>query len=208
LTSPNPRHNLPRMSIVNPQTKEINCKIVYYGPALSGKTTSLLMLQEQFKNKKKKGVVHQVPKTERTMFFDFMALSSKEIIRGYRSKFQVYTVPGQVLYEDSRKLLLHGVDGIIFVADSRLEYIEDSLSSLNELALNLSKLGYDPDQIPMVIQYNKRDCPTAGRIDELKKLLNPKGFPDFETVAHKGVGVMESFETILKNVMLDLKKAA
>ncbi len=196
------------MSIFNPQTKEINCKIVYYGPALSGKTTSLLALQDKVKNKRKKGLIKKVPKTERTMFFDFMAFSSRENIKGYKTRFQVYTVPGQVLYEDSRKLLLHGVDGIVFVADSRLEYIEDSLRSMRELELNLLKLGYDPYHIPLVIQYNKRDCPTASRVDELRKLINLRGVPDFETTASKGVGILESFETLLKDVIFDIKKAA
>jgi mutual gliding-motility protein MglA len=196
------------MSIINPQTKEINCKIVFYGPALSGKTTSLLALQEKLKSRKKKGLLKQVPKTERTMFFDFLALSSREKIRGYKTRFQIYTVPGQVLYEDSRKLLLHGVDGIIFVADSRLEYVEDTARSMRELELNLSKLGYSPEDIPLLIQYNKRDCPTAARIDELSKLINKRGVPEFETVASKGEGVLECFETILKDVMLDLKQAA
>lgn len=196
------------MSIINPQTKEINCKIVYYGPALSGKTTSLLTLQEKIKSKKKSALVKQIPKTERTLFFDFMSLSSRENIRGYKPKFQIYTVPGQVLYEDSRKLLLHGVDGIIFVADSCLEYVEDSLNSMNELRFNLGKLGYDADEIPMVIQYNKRDSATATKIDDLKKIMNPKNVPDFETIAKKGIGVVESFETLLKSVIMDLKKAA
>lgn len=196
------------MSIINPQTKEINCKIVYYGPALSGKTTSLKALQDKIKSKKKAAVLHKIPRTERTLFFDFMSLSSRERIQGYRTKFQVYTVPGQVLYEDSRKLLLHGVDGIIFVADSQLEYIENSIRSRDELRFNLGKLGYNPDDIPMVIQYNKRDSVTAARVDELRSVLNPNGLPDFETVARRGVGVFESFETLLKNVILDLKKAA
>lgn len=194
------------MSIINPQTKEINCKIVYYGPALSGKTTSLMALQNAVQNKKKSQLTHTIPKTERTLFFDFLALSSKEKIKGYRARFQVYTVPGQVLYEDSRKLLLNGVDGIIFVADSSLEYIQDSLHSMEELKLNLSKLGYNPEEIPTVIQYNKRDSSTAARLDELRKIMNPGKLPDFESIAHKGKGVMESFETVLKQVMLDLKK--
>lgn len=196
------------MSILNPQTKEINCKIVYYGPALSGKTTSLLALQDLIKKKKKGSIVHEVPKTERTLFFDFVSLSSATKINGYKTKFQLYTVPGQVLYEDSRKLLLNGVDGIVFVVDSRLEYIEDSIRSLNELRFNLGRLGYDPDSIPMVIQYNKRDSATATDIEELKKIINPQGYPEFETTAKKGKGIIESFEAILSAVLLDLKKAA
>jgi len=196
------------MSIINPQTKEINCKIVYYGPALSGKTTSLLSLQNLLKSKKNSNVIKKVPKTERTLFFDFMSLSSNEKIKGYKTKFQVYTVPGQVLYEDARKLLLNGVDGIIFVADSSLEYVEDSLRSLNELRFNLGKLGYYADDIPMVIQYNKRDSATAASVEELRKIMNPNNLPDFETIASNGVGVLESFEALLQIVIFDLKKAA
>lgn len=193
------------MSVFNPQTKEINCKIVYYGPALAGKTTSLLALQEKIKEKKK-GDIKKAFETERTLFFDFLALSSKESIKGYRPKFQVYTVPGQILYEDSRKLLLNGVDGIIFVADSRLEYVQDSIDSLNELDLNLRKLGYTPDDIPMVVQYNKRDCPTAAKVEHLRGVINKRNVPEFETTAKKGTGVVEAFETILRHVMMALKE--
>lgn len=192
------------MSIINPQTKEINCKIVYYGPALSGKTTSMLALQGKVKSQKK-SLTREVSSKERTLFFDFLALSSREKIRSYKVKFQVYTVPGQVLYEDSRKLLLNGVDGIIFVADSRLEYLEDSIRSLDELSLNLTKLGYSADEIPLVIQYNKRDCPTAARLEDLSQALNPSKVPEYETVAKKGQGVFESFETIVEKVMMTLK---
>lgn len=195
------------MSIINPHQKEINCKIVYYGPALSGKTTNLLSLQNKVKSRKKT-ISKEVSAKDRTLFFDFLALSSREKINKYKVKFQIYTVPGQVLYEDSRKLLLNGVDGIIFVADSRLEYVEDSLHSLNELQLNLAKLGYSANEIPMVIQYNKRDCPTATNIKELSQLLNPKNHPEFESVAKKGKGVMESFEQIVQDIIIDLKKEA
>lgn len=194
------------MSIINPQTKEINCKIVYYGPALSGKTTSLLSVQEILKTKNKNSLIKKIPITDRTLFFDFMILSAKEKIKGYSTKFQIYTVPGQVLYEDSRKLLLNGVDGIIFVADSTLEYIEDSIQSMNELRFNLEKLGYNPDKIPMVIQYNKRDCSTAANLEPVKKYLNPGDVPGFESVAKKGTGVMQAFESILAKVILDLKQ--
>lgn len=192
------------MSIINPHQKEINCKIVYYGPGLSGKTTSMLALQNKIKSKKR-FLAKEISPHHRTLFFDFLALSSKQKINKYKIKFQVYTVPGQAFYEDSRKLLLNGVDGIIFVADSRLEYIEDSLRSMNELRFNLAKLGYNIHEIPMVIQYNKRDCRTAARVNELSKLLNPNGFPEFETVAKKGKGVSESFERIAQDVILELK---
>jgi signal recognition particle receptor subunit beta len=195
------------MSIINPQTKEINCKIVYYGPALSGKTTSMLALQNKVKSDKK-SLTQEVSVKERTLFFDFLALSSRENVKSYKVKFQVYTVPGQVLYEDSRKLLLNGVDGIIFVADSRLEYLEDSMRSMNELELNLTKLGYDPSDIPTVIQYNKRDSATAARLEDLSEAINSRKLPEFETVAMKGQGVFESFETIVQKIIMELKEAA
>lgn len=196
------------MSIINPQTKEINCKVVYYGPALAGKTTSLKALQNLLKKKGKNGLIKKVPETGRTLFFDFLALSSAKKVQGYKTKFQVYTVPGQVLYEDSRKLLLNGVDGIIFVADSRLEYVEETLRSFNELKLNLGKLGYDPSDIPTIIQYNKRDATTAIDVNEFSKILNPDNLPEFESVAVKGEGVLEPFEAVLSSVLLDMKEAA
>lgn len=193
------------MSIINPQTKEINCKIVYYGPALSGKTTSMLALQNKVKSQKK-SLTKEISTKERTLFFDFLALSSRESIKSYKVKFQVYTVPGQVLYEDSRKLLLNGVDGIIFVADSRLEHVEDSIRSLDELSLNLNKLGYSPEEIPLVIQYNKRDSATAARVEDLSQVLNPNKAPEFETIAKDGKGIFESFETIVQKIMMSLKE--
>lgn len=195
------------MSIINPQTKEINCKIVYYGPALSGKTTSMLALQDKIKTRRQ-SLAREISSKERTLFFDFLALSSSEKIGKYKVKLQVYTVPGQVLYEDSRKLLLNGVDGIIFVADSRLEYLEDSLRSMDEMQINLGKLGYSGDNIPTVIQYNKRDSATAARLEDISQVLNPRRLPEFESVAQGGKGVFEPFECIAQKVMLELKETA
>lgn len=191
------------MSIFNPQAKEINCKIVYYGPALSGKTTSMMALKNSLSGVKAKTV--KIPDTERTLFFDFLALSSKQKIKNYRVKFQIYTVPGQVLYQNVRRLLLNGVDGVVFVADSRLEYLEDTLHSFNELELNLSQLDYDPLTIPTVIQYNKRDAVTAAKIEDISSMINKRNLPQFETIAAKGVGVTQAFEEIAKQVMLSLK---
>jgi signal recognition particle receptor subunit beta len=195
------------MSIINPHTKEINCKIVFYGPALAGKTTSLKALQKLVKSSKKT-VQKEITTENRTLFFDFLALSSLETVGGYRVKFQIYTVPGQVLYEDSRKLLLSGVDGIIFVADSRLEHIEESLSSYEELKLNLRKLDYNPEDIPTVIQYNKRDASTAANLDELNKILNKDKWPHVESTASQGEGVIDAFERLAHEVVLSLKQAA
>lgn len=193
------------MSIINPQTKEINCKIVYYGPALAGKTTNIQALQKKIQNKKAKTEMRTISPKDRTLFFDFLALSSTKKIKDYRVNFQVYTVPGQVLYEDSRKLLLNGVDGIIFVADSRLEYLEDSLHSLEELDINLQKLGYTPHEIPRVIQYNKRDASTAARVEDLHEWLNTKNLPEFHAIASQGDGVVECFEKLAQKVLEDLK---
>ncbi len=195
------------MSIINPQTRQINCKIVYYGPALAGKTTSIQALQKKISTKKSKDKTQMraVAPRDRTLFFDFLGLSSTKKIRDYTVNFQIYTVPGQVLYEDSRKLLLNGVDGIIFVADSRLEYIEDSLQSLNELDINLQKLGYKPTEIPRVMQFNKRDAKTAARLEDLHELLNPGNLPEFATVASVGDGVVASFEKVAARVLEDLK---
>lgn len=197
------------MSIINPQTKEINCKIVYYGPALAGKTTSIQALQKKIKSKKSKDAsIKTVSPKDRTLFFDFLALSSAKKIKGYSVNFQIYTVPGQVLYEDSRKLLLNGVDGIIFVADSRIEYLEDSIQSLKELDLNLQQLGYSPNEIPKVIQYNKRDSNTAAKVADLNELLNAEGHDEFETIASTGKGVVESFEKVAQDVLEDLREHA
>src|SRR3989338_9811988 len=145
------------MSVINTSKKEINFKIVYYGPGLSGKTTTLQQLQTQVQSKGK-SKVKAVPKTEKTLFFDFLPLSSNGI-KGFKTRFQVYPVPGQPLYEDSRRLLLKGVDGIIFVADAQLDRIQDNLNSLEELKVLLHEMGYTPQEIPMVIQLNKVDLP-------------------------------------------------
>src|SRR3989338_7828496 len=153
------------MSVINTSKKEINFKIVYYGPGLSGKTTTLQQLQAQVQSKGK-SKVKPVSKTEKTLFFDFLPLSSNGI-KGFKTRFQVYTVPGQPLYEDSRRLLLKGVDGIIFVADAQLDRIQDNLNSLEELKVLLHEMGYTPQEIPMVIQLNKVDLPNIPPIDEL-----------------------------------------
>lgn len=191
------------MSVINTSKKEINFKIVYYGPGLSGKTTTLQQLQTQVQSKGK-SKVKAVPKTEKTLFFDFLPLSSNGI-KGFKTRFQVYTVPGQPLYEDSRKLLLKGVDGLIFVADSKLERLKDNLDSMEELRGHIQKMGHTPKDIPMVIQYNKRDLPDACAIDELRKVINTFHVPDYETVALSGKGILEPFQEVLRQIVLTLK---
>ncbi|MDO8518553.1 MAG: GTPase domain-containing protein [Deltaproteobacteria bacterium] len=191
------------MAVIDSTKKEINFKIVYYGPAHSGKTTSIRQLQSKIEGKKS-GVKKLNGLGEHTIFFDFLALSSSDI-GGYKTRFQIYTVPGQVLYEDSRKLLLQGVDGIIFVADSQMERVADNLSSLTELKSHLQQMGHNPQEVPMVIQYNKRDLPQAPPLEELRKTININHVPDFETVATQGSGVLESFKECARQVLLTLK---
>ena len=191
------------MAVIDSSKKEINFKIVYYGPAQSGKTTSIRQLQSQIGDKK--SAVKKVNGSgENTLFFDFLALSSGEI-GGYKTRFQVYTVPGQVLYEDSRKLLLKGVDGVIFVADSQLDKLDDNLYSLNELKALLHQMGQNLQEVPMVIQYNKRDLPGAPPLDELRKTINVHHVPDFETVAIKGEGILAGFKECARQVLMTLK---
>jgi len=191
------------MSVINTVKKEINFKIVYYGPGLSGKTTTLQQLQTQVQSREK-SKIKPAPKTEKTLFFDFLPLSSNGI-KGFKTRFQVYTVPGQPLYEDSRRLLLKGVDGVIFVADSKLERLKDNLDSTEELRGHIQKMGYIPKDIPMVIQYNKRDLPDACALDELRKVINTFHVPDYETVALTGKGILEPFQEILRQIILTLK---
>lgn len=191
------------MAVIDSSKKEINFKIVYYGPAQSGKTTSIHHLQSKIEGKKS-GVKKMDGASEHTLFFDFLALSSSNI-GGYKTRFQIYTVPGQVLYEDSRKLLLKGVDGVIFVADSQMEKVDDNLKSLIELKSHLQQTGHNPHEVPMVIQYNKRDLPQAPLLEELRKTINLNHVADFETVATKGEGVLEAFKECTRQVLLTLK---
>ena len=143
--------------------------------------------------------------TERTLFFDFLPLSLGEI-RGFKTRFHLYTVPGQVFYDASRKLILKGVDGVVFVADSQIERMEANIESVENLRTNLQEQGYDLDKIPYVIQYNKRDLPNAATLEELKRLLNPRSIPDFQATATTGVGVFDTLKAIAKLVLQELKK--
>ncbi len=191
------------MPIIDSENKEINFKIVYYGPALSGKTTSIQQLNHLV-DTKKKSKVKKSTEAERTLFFDFLPLTSSEI-KGFKPHFHIYTVPGQELYEHSRRLLLKGVDGIIFVADSQIDKIQENLKSFEELTNLLKNLGYGPHDIPLVIQYNKRDLPNAASLAELQKILNTHHVPDFEASAIKGEGVLNAFQACLRQVLGSLK---
>src|SRR5687767_7802544 len=183
------------MSFINYMAREINCKLVYYGPGLCGKTTNLQYIYERTNPSAKGKLISLATETERTLFFDFLPLSLGEI-RGFKARFQLYTVPGQVFYDASRKLILKGVDGVVFVADSQMERAEANIESLENLKTNLSEQGYDLNKLPYVVQYNKRDLPNAAEVQELRELLNPTNVPEYEAVARTGVGVFETLKAV------------
>ena len=193
------------MSFINYSSREINCKIVYYGPGLCGKTTNLQHIYTKTNPDLKGKMISLATEAERTLFFDFLPLALGQI-RGFKTRFHLYTVPGQVFYDASRKLILKGVDGVVFVADSQVERMEANLESLDNLRLNLAEQGHDLDRVPYVVQYNKRDLPNAAPHDELKRLLNPGGVPDFEACATVGQGVIETQKSLARSVLRDLKQ--
>lgn len=160
------------MSMINYASREINCKIVYYGPGLGGKTTNLEHVYGKVKPDTRGKLISLATETERTLFFDFLPVDLGTI-RGFKTRFHLYTVPGQVYYNASRKLILKGVDGIVFVADSQVERMEANLEAMQNLYDNMAEYGYDLTKMPFVIQYNKRDLPNAAPLDELQNTLNP-----------------------------------
>ena len=193
------------MSFINYSSREINCKIVYYGPGLCGKTTNLQYIYQKTNPDAKGKMISLATETERTLFFDFLPLSLGEI-RGFRTRFHLYTVPGQVFYDASRKLILKGVDGVVYVGDSQMERMEANIESLDNLRTNLEDQGYNLDKLPYVIQYNKRDLPNASPLEELEETLNPTKVPMFEAQAHLGVGVFDTLKAVAKLVLTELKK--
>jgi signal recognition particle receptor subunit beta len=193
------------MSFINYSSREINCKIVYYGPGLCGKTTNLQYIYSKTNPDVKGKMISLATETERTLFFDFLPLALGQI-RGFKTRFHLYTVPGQVFYDASRKLILKGVDGVVFVADSQIERMEANVESLENLRINLKEQGYELDKVPYVIQYNKRDLPNAAPLEEVSRLLNPGGAPSFEACATVGKGVFETLKAVAKDVLTDLKK--
>ena len=196
------------MAFINYSAREINCKLVYYGPGLCGKTTNLKYIYEKTAADAKGKMISLATETERTLFFDFLPLSLGEI-RGFKTRFHLYTVPGQVFYDASRKLILKGVDGVVFVADSQEERFEANVESLENLKANLREQGYDYDKIPVVIQYNKRDLPNAVALEELRAALNPTGkILDFEAAAQSGKGVFETLKALARLVLQELKKGS
>ncbi len=183
------------MSFINHMAKEINCKVVYYGPGLCGKTTNLQFIYKRTKPEAKGKMISLATETERTLFFDFLPLALGEI-RGFKTRFHLYTVPGQVFYDASRKLILKGVDGVVFVADSQEERMDANIESLENLRYNLQEQGYDLDKLPYVVQYNKRDLPNIVSLDELRTELNPTSVPEFEACATTGEGVFETLKAV------------
>ena len=190
------------MSFINYSSREINCKIVYYGPGLCGKTTNLQYIYKKTNPDSKGKMISLATETERTLFFDFLPLALGEI-RGFKTRFHLYTVPGQVFYDASRKLILKGVDGVVFVADSQVERMEANIESIENLRTNLAEQGYNLDAVPFIVQYNKRDLPNVVPVDEMKKSLNSRGVPDFEAVATDGTGVFDTLKSSLVTTSID-----
>jgi len=193
------------MSFINYSSREINCKIVFYGPGLCGKTTNLHWIYRKTNPDSKGKMISLATETERTLFFDFLPLSLGEI-RGFKTRFHLYTVPGQVFYDASRKLILKGVDGVVFVADSQIERMEANIESIENLRVNVAEQGYDLNKTPFIIQYNKRDLPNVVPVEEMRMILNQRSVPDFEAVATKGIGVFDTLKAIAKLVIMELKK--
>jgi mutual gliding-motility protein MglA len=185
---------------INWQSKEINLKIVYYGAALSGKTTNLEWMHQKIAPTMRGNLVSLKTREDRTIFFDFMQIELGEI-KGLKPKFNLYTVPGQVFYVASRKLVLQGADGVVFVVDSQPDRMKDNLETWQNLRTNLRELGSDPDTFPVVFQYNKRDLPNALPLETLRTELGCDGRPQVEAVAVQGIGVFETLRPTIKLVL-------
>ncbi|HLM67632.1 MAG TPA: GTPase domain-containing protein [Longimicrobium sp.] len=191
------------MSMINYASREINCNIVYYGPGLCGKTTNLEYIFEKVAPNTRGKLISLATETERTLFFDFLPVDLGAI-RGFKTRFHLYTVPGQVYYNASRKLILKGVDGVVFVGDSQVERLDANIESMHNLYENLAEYGLDLREIPFIIQYNKRDLPNISSLDELQRELNPGGVPHFEAVAVRGIGVFDTLKAVSKLVIKSL----
>lgn len=192
------------MSFINYAARELNCKIVYYGPGMGGKTTNLQYIYDQTAPEARGKMVRGAGETERTLFFDFLPLTIGEI-RGFKTRFHLCTVPGQYFYDASRKLVLKGVDGVVFVADSQVDRMEENLTSLKNLDANLREQGYDMHHIPFVFQWNKRDVENPIPIKVLREQLNTFGAPELEAVALTGKGVFDTLKAISKGILKALR---
>jgi signal recognition particle receptor subunit beta len=193
------------MVVINYSGEEINAKIVYYGPGLSGKTTNLEFIYSKMPSEVKGKMVSMKTRTDRTLFFDFLPIELGDI-SGYRTRFLLYTVPGQVYYNATRKLVLKGADAVVFVADSSRSMLDDNVESLRNLEENLNEHDLTLDTIPWVIQYNKRDVEDAMSVEELDEQLNLLRVPSFEAVATEGSGIYETFQGIARLLYLELKR--
>jgi signal recognition particle receptor subunit beta len=192
------------MVSINYAFKEICCKIVFYGPGLSGKTTNLQHVHKKIPSPTRGELISLATDQDRTLYFDFLPVDIGKI-NGFSVKFQLYTVPGQVYYNATRKLVLRGVDGLVFVADSQRSKMDENIESYQNLMENLNEYRYDIDQLPLVFQYNKRDLSDLSSVEELARVLNPKSLPHFEAVATQGMGVFDTLRCISK-LVLDLAK--
>jgi hypothetical protein len=193
------------LSFINFAAREINCKVVYYGAGLGGKTTNLQFIYERTSANQKGKMISLATETDRTLFFDFLPLDLGTV-RGFRTRFHLYTVPGQVFYDASRKLILRGVDGVVFVADSQVERMDANVEALENLQENLKEHGYEFKKIPYVLQLNKRDLPNIIPADRLKRELQRKDEPVFEAIAFQGNGVFETLKEVARQVFTELKK--
>jgi len=193
------------MTFINYAAKEINCKIVYYGPGLGGKTTNLQHIYTKTAPDRKGKMISLATETDRTLFFDFLPLDLGSI-RGFTTRFHLYTVPGQVFYDASRKLILKGVDGVIFVADSQAERMEANIEAIRNLESNLNDYGFDLKNLPYALQFNKRDIDNVMASDEMYRMLNYKREPTFEAVATDGRGVFETLKSVAKQILIELRK--
>jgi len=193
------------MTFINYASREINCKIVYYGPGLCGKTTNIQYIYDRTNPGAKGKLISLATETDRTLFFDFLPLDLGSV-KGFKVRFHLYTVPGQVFYDASRKLILKGVDGVIFVADSQNERMEANEESVYNLKMNLKEQGYDLQAIPYVLQLNKRDLSSVATVEEMVQKLQQKQEPVFEAVASKGVGVFETLKAVARQALNDLRK--
>ena len=194
------------MSLINYSSREINCKVVYYGPGLGGKTTNIQYVYDKLAPDTKGKLVTLATEMDRTLFFDFLPLELGEV-KGFKTRFHLYTVPGQVYYNASRKLILRGVDGIVFVADSSEARFDANIESIYNLHDNLKEFDLDIGKIPFVMQWNKRDMPDALPLPDLEEELNSEGYDSFEAVAVKGDGVFDTLKCVAKQVLRQLQSS-
>jgi signal recognition particle receptor subunit beta len=193
------------MSLINYSSREINCKIVYYGPGLCGKTTNIQHVYNKVAPETKGKLITLATEMDRTLFFDFLPLELGTV-KGFKTRFHLYTVPGQVYYDASRKLILRGVDGVVFVADSQTSRYDANIESLYNLHENLEEYKITLDDLPYVIQYNKRDMPDIIDLEDLEQELNADGHPSLEAIAIQGVGVFDTLRTVAKGVLAKLSQ--